>query len=155
MGELRAAEKLLHRVMEAAGCPDEESGGRVVARVKRLHDEVLGTHRPVTPAEGGPDMCGDCGADIEDAIDEARLCRAYGGRETTEELVALRARVTSAMVVAERFGGIDGDHHKTWVIDQMMRALLDDRYDDWRRAYEAATDESGELMGSWPEGIPP
>jgi hypothetical protein len=25
--------------------------------------------------------------------------------------------------IALRFGGIDGEHHKNWVIDQMVRAL--------------------------------
>jgi hypothetical protein len=28
-----------------------------------------------------------------------------------------------ALDVAVRYGGIDGDHHKRWVIDQMIRAL--------------------------------
>ncbi len=32
-------------------------------------------------------------------------------------------RIKNALGIAVRLGGIDGDHHKTWVIDQMVRAL--------------------------------
>lgn len=28
-----------------------------------------------------------------------------------------------AMVFVEKYGGIDGDHHKTWVLDQVSRIL--------------------------------
>ena len=28
-----------------------------------------------------------------------------------------------AMVFVEKYGGIDGDHHKTWVLDQVARCL--------------------------------
>jgi len=34
-----------------------------------------------------------------------------------------------AVAVALRYGGIDGDHHKQWVIDQMLRILLGSEYD--------------------------
>jgi hypothetical protein len=32
-------------------------------------------------------------------------------------------RIGNALDFALRYGGIDGEHHKTWVIDQMVRAL--------------------------------
>lgn len=32
-------------------------------------------------------------------------------------------RIAKAIDFAVRYGGIDGDHHKSWVIDQMVRAL--------------------------------
>ncbi len=32
-------------------------------------------------------------------------------------------RIDRALDFAIRYGGIDGAHHKTWVIDQMVRAL--------------------------------
>jgi hypothetical protein len=32
-------------------------------------------------------------------------------------------RIPAALDIAAQFGGIDGDHHKAWVIDQMVRAL--------------------------------
>ena len=31
--------------------------------------------------------------------------------------------IEKALDFAIRYGGIDGGHHKTWVIDQMVRAL--------------------------------
>lgn len=32
-------------------------------------------------------------------------------------------RIKAALDIAINYGGIDGDHHKAWVIDQMVRAL--------------------------------
>ena len=32
-------------------------------------------------------------------------------------------RIQKALAIAVQFGGIDGDHHKAWTIDQMVRAL--------------------------------
>ncbi len=75
----------LERLAEAAGCPDEENFEAIVSRIHDSLVTIVETHRPVTPAEGGADMCGDCGADIEDAIQEARLCPAYCRRAFAEE----------------------------------------------------------------------
>lgn len=81
----------LARLTEAAGCPDEENFESIVSRVHDSLVTIVETHRPVTPAEGGADMCGDCGADIEDAIQEARLCPAYSRRQFAAEHFELRA----------------------------------------------------------------
>jgi hypothetical protein len=35
----------------------------------------------------------------------------------------LKARIDRAIDVAVKYGGTDGDHHKAWVIDQMVREL--------------------------------
>lgn len=32
-------------------------------------------------------------------------------------------RVIAALEIAVKYGSVDGAHHKTWVIDQMVRAL--------------------------------
>ena len=32
-------------------------------------------------------------------------------------------RIEEALKVVTQYGGTDGDHHKAWVIDQMVRAL--------------------------------
>lgn len=40
-------------------------------------------------------------------------------------------RIASALEIAERYGRIDGDHHKMWVIDQMVRALMGEYYETW------------------------
>lgn len=41
---------------------------------------------------------------------------------TQEALSHVKSRITEALDYAQ-YGQIDGDHHKTWVIDQMVRAL--------------------------------
>lgn len=41
-------------------------------------------------------------------------------KESREELLA---RIEKVKAIALEHGSVDGDHHKTWVIDQMMRAL--------------------------------
>jgi len=35
----------------------------------------------------------------------------------------MNERIEKALDYAIHYGGIDGDHHKAWVIDQMVRAL--------------------------------
>ena len=39
------------------------------------------------------------------------------------EAQELQARIQKALELAVQYGGIDGDHHKRWVIDQMVRTL--------------------------------
>lgn len=43
--------------------------------------------------------------------------------------------IESALDIAARYGQTDGVHHKQWVIDQMVRALLgdDEKYAEWVR----------------------
>ena len=38
-------------------------------------------------------------------------------------------RVQAAINMAVSYGGIDGGHHKAWVIDQMVRLLTDCEYE--------------------------
>ena len=40
-------------------------------------------------------------------------------------------RIKEALKIAGSYSQIDGVHHKAWTIDQMVRALLQDDYDDW------------------------
>lgn len=43
---------------------------------------------------------------------------------TTEDITPIPSdRIAKALDYAVRYGGVDGDHHKAWVIDQMVRAL--------------------------------
>lgn len=67
--------------------------------------------------------------------------------------MARRSEVVKALLFAERYGMIDGSHHKQWVIDQMVRALLGDDYDSWRKAYREADD--ADRYAQWDEGIAP
>ena len=52
--------------------------------------------------------------------------------------------------LATRFGQIDGAHHKQWLIDQMLRAALENKYDDWVKKMNADED-----YDPWDVGICP
>lgn len=62
-------------------------------------------------------------------------------------------RVDAAIELAVRYGGIDGDHHKAWVIDQMVRVLAGDRYDSI--VTEAKAGDEGPDSYDWKVGIAP
>jgi len=86
-------------------------------------------------------------------------------------------RIAKALDFALRYGGIDGAHHKTWVIDQMVRALTgcpmvnfvgtdvrgqkyeydgqgtNDEYIEWVK--NACSGEDGPETYNWDVGIPP
>lgn len=59
-------------------------------------------------------------------------------KKQIDTIGTLTERIDAAMAFAESYGHIDGDHHKAWVIDQMVRALLGtrDRYVQWVLEYE-------------------
>jgi hypothetical protein len=58
-------------------------------------------------------------------------------------------RVELALEIALQYGQVDGDHHKAWVIDQIVRRLTGERYDEVIDDYR----EDGEY--NWDEGIAP
>jgi hypothetical protein len=60
-------------------------------------------------------------------------------------------QVNKALGIARQFGSIDGEHHKTWVIDQMVRALTGPGYAAWVRDF----DEDGPDTYAWDTGIAP
>jgi len=62
-------------------------------------------------------------------------------------------RIKKAIDIAIRYGQIDGAHHKMWVIDQMVRALADDKYDQLIK--EANEGEDGPNTYEWDTGIAP
>jgi hypothetical protein len=64
----------------------------------------------------------------------------------TADVATLQDRISDAVEIAEEYGRIDGAHHKMWVIDQMVRVLLGERYAEW---FEA---DGGEW---WDQGVAP
>lgn len=62
-------------------------------------------------------------------------------------------RIKKALTLIVRFGGINGDHHKAWVIDQVVRALAGRGYRKFVR--DACDGEDGPETYSWDEGIAP
>lgn len=67
----------------------------------------------------------------------------------------MQARIDDALNIAFKYGQIDGSHHKTWVIDQMVRTLLgsEEAYKAWVRHY--VYDEETDDVYEWDEGIAP
>jgi hypothetical protein len=95
--------------------------------LEELRNEVAcGANYPPDP------VCKKCGACVPE-----EPCPEY--IEYIEgEVIRLRAALAqsddgkqAALEVAQRHGGTDGDHHKAWVIDQMVRALTGDGYDQF------------------------
>ena len=74
--------------------------------------------------------------------------KARPGKPTGAEL-----RIRKAIGLAVQYGGIDGSHHKTWVIDQMVRALAGTEYDAIVGA--ACDGPDGRYSYDWDVGIAP
>ncbi len=69
------------------------------------------------------------------------------------ELLRAQFKISQAMDVAMKYGGIDEAHHKAWVIDQVLRYLLGDEYDE-AIALSCAGDD-GPDTHTHDVGIPP
>jgi len=67
--------------------------------------------------------------------------------------LSFEERVNGALSVAFSYGGTDGSHHKMWVIDQMVRVLTGENYNDWVRKRKEG--EDGPDTYEWDEGIAP
>jgi hypothetical protein len=61
----------------------------------------------------------------------------------------------SALDIIIQYGGIDGAHHKDWVLDQVVRTLIGDdiKYKEWVSL--AKSGEDGENTYEYNEGIAP
>lgn len=64
-----------------------------------------------------------------------------------------RITIDEALLLIFKYGGIDGAHHKQWVLDQVVRALTGECYDTW--VAEAKDGEDGPNTYDWDEGIAP
>lgn len=66
-----------------------------------------------------------------------------------EKLIAARDETLDLIT---RYGGIDGSHHKQWVLDQIVRKLVGpEAYEQWVKDYEAGPDDLKTY--SWDTGI--
>ena len=88
-----------------------------------------------------------------------------------------KKRIRNALEIANKYAGCGGDHHRMWVIDQMVRALTDcpiiqksgisyqgepytfesmgesQEYLDWVKNYQTGVD--GPVTYSWDTGVAP
>jgi hypothetical protein len=62
------------------------------------------------------------------------------------------SRIEEALKLIAEYGGIDGGHHKQWVLDQLARILSLD-YDQWVKEYQDG--EDGAETYTWDIGIAP
>lgn len=89
----------------------------------------------------------------------------------------MQERIQKALEYAIKYGGIDGAHHKDWVIDQMVRALTGCSMEtgtakdvdgvEYTYEYQGESEEYEQLVAdacdgedgpdtySWDVGIPP
>jgi 20S proteasome alpha/beta subunit len=64
------------------------------------------------------------------------------------------ARIEKALTIIYEAGQIDGHHHKMWVIDQVVRHLMGDDYEDWVAEYQGDPDDDANYY-YWDEGVCP
>lgn len=62
-------------------------------------------------------------------------------------------KLNSIISLIEQYGGIDGAHHKQWVIDQVIRIITTDNYDIWVK--DMCDGEDGPDTYEWDTGIAP
>jgi hypothetical protein len=62
-------------------------------------------------------------------------------------------RVAEALDLIDCCGGIDGGHHKQWVLDQVVRTLTGEGYAQW--VAEHNDGEDGPETYLWDEGCAP
>lgn len=69
----------------------------------------------------------------------------------------MKEKIEKALEIAWRYGQIDGDRHKMWVIDQMVKALCgnEKKYKDWVEAYETPLTNNIYDYYEWDTGIAP
>ena len=80
--------------------------------------------------------------------------------ELSDELVDLTPttyemtrRGAYALALAESCGQMYGEHHKAWVIDQMVRALTGEHYEAFLSRFRKG--ENGPETYTWDEGVAP
>jgi hypothetical protein len=62
------------------------------------------------------------------------------------------ARISEAVDLISTYGMFDGAHHKQWVLDQVVRALLGDPgYEEWVTAFN----DPDENYCDWDTGVAP
>ena len=68
----------------------------------------------------------------------------------------IEKRIDEAVEIALDCSQYDGDHHKMWVIDQMLRVLLgENKYKKTIEKWCEEETEDEDWPASWDEGIAP
>lgn len=72
---------------------------------------------------------------------------------TKEKVKELEEESKKVLDLIFEYGQIDGGHHKMWVIDQIVRILTKDKYNEWIKNY-VYDEETGDIY-DWDKGIAP
>lgn len=62
-------------------------------------------------------------------------------------------RIAAAIETIVRYGGIGGEHHKAWALDQALRILTGDKYANV--VADACAGDDGPQTYGWDVGIAP
>lgn len=65
-----------------------------------------------------------------------------------------KEKIEQALEIAFRYSQFDGENHKAWAIDQMVRALTGHDYAEWIAEYEGDPDDENNHY-TWDEGRAP
>jgi hypothetical protein len=86
---------------------------------------------------------------------EAIKQRDYAAKNRPADLIFINTtpNVAGALEVIGTFGGIDGSHHKAWIIDQAVRHLTGVEYPVWVSKWKEG--EDGPNTYEWDVGIAP
>ena len=63
------------------------------------------------------------------------------------------AKIAAAIDLAIQYGQCEGERHKAWVIDQMVRMLAGESYEQVVK--DATNGEDGPETNDWDVGMPP
>lgn len=92
-------------------------------------------------------FCPECGYGVK--CDEDGLCMACGSTATGPGVEA----IMDALGIILDYGSNDGEHHKAWVIDQVVRKLVGHQYDGFVK--DACAGDEGPNTFGWDAGIAP
>lgn len=88
---------------------------------------------------------------------KALTAKAFGGQypDPTDlpDETSMEDRAAGALAIAVEYGHIDGEHHKAWVIDRMVRYLIGPAYEEFVDRF--CDGEDGPETYAWEEGIAP
>ena len=84
-----------------------------------------------------------------------KFARRYRNPPAAREPVKPRDRIDQALYLIDTYGGIEGNCHKTWVLDQVVRFLCvtDKKYQEWVRKHQQG--EDGPETYFWETGVAP
>ena len=123
-------------------------------KAKQYAYSAIGNRNGITENEYGNVKTYSKSEAIDFAADYFYKTRGYRAMAIdVTEVPGLTDRINEALNLAIQYGGIDGDHHKAWVIDGIVRALAGEEYS--RVVAEACSGEDSPSTDDWDIGTSP